>query len=123
MIMSYKEACKLQPGDIVTVAPFQEIVDFAKENDFEVQLDEYGTPMDVVTPCVFVDEMKEFCGKPYVIASLEVPDFRSGIKYVRIRFRSRGYKDADCYTFDNFMLLSNEETDNAVPDEEFEKLF
>lgn len=121
MIMSCAEACKLREGDRVTVAPFEEILDLAKEKGWDIIKDEDGEIEDIATPAYFVSDMQEFCGKSYCVDYIDVDNSENFVRVFLLTTDEDPGK-ISC-VFDNFMLLSREETDKVIDDKDFERLF
>ena len=128
MIMSYEEAIDIKEGDIVTVAPLSDIIANAKEKGYYIPMNtgEVSRNVDnvddidsIYTPCHFVKGMFNLCGKDFRVA--EVKD-----KGTWVRFLLRNITNANrlSYSFDNHMLLSNEEEKKRIiSDEDFGTLF
>lgn len=128
MIMSYEEAIDIKEGDVVTVAPLSDIIANAKEKGYYIRtssgevfrdVDNVDDIESIYTPCHFIKGMFNLCGKEFRVA--EVKD-----KGTWVRFLLRDIRDATrlSYSFDNYMLLSNEEEkEKTISDEDFDTLF
>lgn len=128
MIMSYEEAIDIKEGDIVTVAPLSDIIANAKKKGYSIRMNDGAVLRDVdnvddidsiYTPIHFIKGMFNLYGREFRVA--DVKD-----KGTWVRFLLRNIRDANplSYSFDNYMLLSNEEEKKKIiTDEDFDTLF